>query len=206
MRTSDLKEALLVAIFREASKSDLGGFIDPKKVADAAGLPRAVGQLRLALKSMESLGLIKLTESIASGDEDGMRVRLAPHGLEEAEAMDDEFDDFEPSSAAIAESQDSVAQVYVSAAPIREAAVADIGKLAQSIAGSNSADPEDRQIALAELAVMEAALAQPVIATSLIERFVKGIMKWIAAKFADGAIQAVVAAIILHLAPFLQAN
>mgnify|MGYP003642176359 CR=1 FL=1 len=198
MKAREFRDRLLVALYEAASAQNLSDFLDPHSIAENAGLKRKPGQLRLTLGGLHDNGLIELDQLLTGGDEGGMDVLLTAAGIEEAEELVDTLPPLPIEEAT------STSVEYIGTKSVQAVVEDRLGDLAASIRGSNSLEEPDRQIALAEIAVFEASLLQPVIATDLIDRFVNMVLKWIASKFAEGAVSAVIAALILNLAPFLK--
>ncbi|MES2859984.1 MAG: hypothetical protein V4701_00840 [Pseudomonadota bacterium] len=194
MKTREKRDRLLVGLYLITKDQGFNKNYDILTLVEQLTLSSVPGEVRGWAKELESEGLIKayyLLDGSVSGS-------ITIRGSETAEDLIEQRPDYVGSSI--------IQQGYEYADPVgmRVAAGPDISSLKDLVVGSNSADPDDRIRALAEIAVFETALLQPVIATDLVERFVNVILKWIAAKFSEGAVSAVVAAIILNLVPFLK--
>ena len=197
MKTREKRDRLLVALHRAARSEGMDRYVSVLPIAESMTIERVPGELRTWVRELESQGALTASMSIGSGPDGGMSVLLTSRGHEAAEDLLDEHPDYGDGT-----SVESIA--YAASVDVAAALDESLSDLRQIAVGSNSIGDEDRQIALAEIAIFEAALLQPVIATDLVSRFVNIVLKWIGMKFADGATSAVIATIILNLAPFLK--
>lgn len=77
-------------------------------------------------------------------------------------------------------------------------------ELRTTAAGLNDVADEDREIALSEIASFESTLAQPRVASDLVDRFVNKVLSWLARTFSNAAIQAIAERLIKELLPLLK--
>lgn len=107
MKIRDLKRHLLVEMLKAQRKAGFDRFIEPKEVADAAGLKYEAGTIRLCIIDFENEGLIREAFTLGGGTDGGLTCTLTAHGVEEAEVIEDELagdemprrDDHTPSTA-----------------------------------------------------------------------------------------------------------
>lgn len=199
MKTSEFRERLLVALLLRAQEGGLGGYYQPKEAADRAGLQRRPGQLRLVIRDLDDRGLLRPSYTMGSGDEEsGLDSRLTNAGVEEAEELLEQHPEYATPFLAPAVDR------YVKFSDNQRTEVeADVEALRSKVLSANEAGDEERQIALSEIAIFEAAIAQPRISSELIARFVNRILAWIRSKFGEALISAVAGALIVKLLPFL---
>ena len=194
MKTREKKDRLLVALHLETIRSGFGREFAPAEVADSANIPRQPGELRTWIDSLEGNGFLKVSRYLGGGADGGMHAEITASGNEAAEDLLEEHPEYGTNSGQ---------RQYIPTASILLEEGENLGSLAELVRGSNSGTDTERTAALAEIAIFEASLQQPVVATDLIDRFVNWVLKWITAKFTDAAIATVVGAIIVKLAPFL---
>jgi DNA-binding MarR family transcriptional regulator len=200
VRSREFREHLLVAIYQSASKGNLANYLSPREIADQFSLERRPGQLRLAVDDLDGRGYVEASKSLGGGDEGGLHLRLTNSGVEAAEELLDENPDY----GFPAKRHLPAADRYVALNDNQRGYVqGDLHTLRSAIQSSNEADEEDRQIALSEIAVFEAALIQPRLSTELIERFTKRIIGWIVSKFGEAIVGAVAESLVAKLLPFL---
>jgi len=197
MTTAEKRNRLLVAVYRKSKSEGFDRYINILPVADSLGVERDPGELRLWVKDLEQTGKLEVSYTLGGGSDGGMSAMLTAHGLKEAEHLVGAPPDY-------GQALNAPTLTHIGTADVVLAVAEPLSQLRLIATGSNSINNDDRQIALAEIAVFEAALVQPVVATDLVSRFVEVVLKWIGIKFADGAASAVIAAIILNLAPFLK--
>lgn len=190
MKAREKRERVLVGLYSASKASSFDRFLTLESIASDNAIPLDRGEARLIARDLEGRGfLIGLT--ITNG---GAHARISTSGIEEAE----DLIDLHPEYAA----QNAGAD-YVPTSSISFDDDKNLETLAGLVRGSNSGTDTERTAALAEIAVFEASILQPVIATDLIDRFVNWVLKWITDKFTDAAIATVATAIIVKLAPFL---
>jgi hypothetical protein len=190
MKTREKRERLLVGLYHQAKKAGFDSYIDANALADQLGLESAAGEIRSWTKELETYRYVAGRYTLAGG----VSVRLTARGSEEAEELLEKHPEYSSSDEGIR---------YVTSSAITFDDSQDLTSLAALVRSSNAGSDFERTEALAEIAVFEAAVQQPVIATDLIDRFVNWVLKWIASKFPDAVIQTVIAAIIVRLVPFL---
>lgn len=196
---SEFRERLLVAFLLTAQEGGLGKYYRAKEVADRFGLERLPGQLRLIIRDLDNRGLLDPSYTMGSGDEEGgLDSRITGAGVEEAEDLLEKYPDFATSSLAPAVDR------YVKFSDNQRAEFeVDVSSLRSKVLSANEAGEEERQIALSEIAIFEAAIAQPRISSDLIDRFVNRILSWIRAQFGEALIGAIAGALVVKLLPFL---
>lgn len=200
MRSREFRERLLVAIYQSASQVNLGRYLAPREIADQFGLDRRPGELRLAVEELESHGYVNASKTLGGGDEGGLDLRLTSRGVEAAEELLDEHPEYDVSIKGKVPAAGRYVQISDNQ---RDNVESDLDSLRVSVRSSNEIDEEDRQIALSEIAVFEAALIQPRLSTELIERFVNRIVKWMVSKLGEAMIGAIAGALVAKLLPFL---
>ncbi len=196
MKTREFRDRLLVALYTAASGSDLGAYLDAQKVADEAGLVRPEGLLRITVDDLERNGYVKALKLLAGG----LNLRLTSSGVETAEELLEEHPEYAAPVTAGVPAADRYVQLNDNQ---RGELGGDLEALRLAVRSANDVADEDRQIALSEIAVFEAAVMQPRLAQGLIDRFVDRIIKWIVSKFGEALLAAVTGALVLKLMPFL---
>ncbi len=200
MKTAELRERLLVALVTAAKQKGLGQYLKPAPVADEFLLPRAPGQLRLLIQDLENRGLLQPSYTMAGADEGGLDLRVTAAGIEEAEDLLDEHPDYAVPLSPPAPASDR----WVTLADNQRSGLeSDLASLRLAVAGINSSDEEDREIALSEIASFEATVVQSRVSVELIDRFVNKILKWLMRTFADAAVAVVAEALIRQLLPLV---
>jgi hypothetical protein len=199
MKTREFREKLLVALVLTAKRNGLDGLIEPATAADNFGLVREPGQLRMLVNDLENSGFLEVHHYLGGGDEGGMHAQVTSRGVESAEDLLEEHPDYAPFAGEV-----PAAGRYVSLDHNqRDSVGSDLAELKRRIAGINDTDDETKQIALSEIAAFESTVMQPRVATDLIERFANYVLAWILKRLPDAVLSAVVAALVLKLAPFL---
>jgi len=152
------------------------------------------------VEELESHGYVNASKTLGGGDEGGLDLRLTSRGVEAAEELLDEHPEYDVSIKGKVPAAGRYVQISDNQ---RDNVESDLDSLRVSVRSSNEIDEEDRQIALSEIAVFEAALIQPRLSTELIERFVNRIVKWMVSKLGEAMIGAIAGALVAKLLPFL---
>lgn len=191
MNSRELRERVLIALYRWAMREGLQGYYDPKEVAEAAGLKWRAGQLRAIMVNLSEYGLVRLSQTLGGGDDGGMDFVLTQPGLEEAEDLIErniEYQEDEEETYSVAEVVPA-SNRYVTLSDNQKAIVSSqLEDFKEGIRGDNGIDEEGRQIALSEIVVFEASIAAPRVATELIERFIKTVLKGAVVALATAAV------------------
>jgi hypothetical protein len=96
---------------------------------------------------------------------------------------------------------------YVSLSDNRRTAIAEaLSALRASVEAVNDCDDNDRQIALAEIALFEQTIAQPRVPVELLERFATFALKWIAIAFVNAAVGQAANDLLVAIRPALMRN
>ncbi len=198
MKTREKRERLLVALYIRAKAKGYDRYLSVLEVADQLGIQRDPGELRLWVKELEQSGMLDVSYTLGGGPDGGMSATLTSRGVEEAEDLLEANPTFDQDA-------NSATGEYLSSRPISEATSEQTSELQAALKSSNAISAEDREIALSEIAVFEAAIAQPVVSSDLVERFIDRVLRWLTSKFAEGAVSAIAAALIVKLLPFLAA-
>lgn len=200
MRSREFRDRLLVALYQTASRGNLGGFLDPRQIANDFGLERRAGQLRLTVDELENYSFVQASKTLGGGDEGGLHLRLTSSAIEAAEELLDNHPEYgTPLKADV-----PAASRYVRLDDNqRDVIESDLGSLRLAVRSSNETNEEDRLIALSEIAIFEASLIQPRLSTELIERFVHRIMKWLVAKFGEAVVGQIATALVAKLLPLI---
>lgn len=191
MNSRELRERVLIALYRWAMREGLQGYYDPKEVAEEAGLKWRAGQLRAIMVNLSEHGLVRLSQTLGGGDDGGMDFVLTQSGLEEAEDLIERNIEYQEDE----EKTDLVAEIvpasnrYVTLSDNQKATVgSQLADLKEGVRGDNGIDQENRQIVLSEIAIFEASIAAPRVATDLIERFIKIVLKGAVVAMATAAV------------------
>lgn len=198
MKTREKRERLLVALHLETKRRGFGQSLTPVAVADAVQIPRSPGEIRGWVKDLEASGYLKVYWTLGGGADGGMHAEVTGRGHESAEDLLDEHPEY-------GEIAGSPTITYLPSKPIVDALGSDLGDLGNTITGSNEIGEDERVGLLSEIAAFEATLAQPVVASDLVQRFVDRVLKWLTSEFAAGVVGQIAAALIVKLIPFLAA-
>ena len=190
------REALILALLRNLDEQQSEQFV-PFDVDQRYDVFRNVGRLRLQIEGLIAEGLIAWADQVPVLD-DPMPIEFQIHRLTRA---------FEPVARDLRGSLRAVAPTSYGYVPIshnQQAEVAgDLATLKEAIRGSNETTEEQRELALYEIAVFEAAIVAPRAATDLIQRFVDTVLGWIKRTFTAATVQEVAQRLIQALLKFI---
>jgi len=174
MSSREFRERVIVALYRRAMRDGVQQYSDPKEVCDTAGLKWRAGHLRTVMVDLEQSGLVRLSQTLGGGDDGGMDFRVTQAGIEEAEELIEHNVAYEEQTdVSRASGQVPASDRYVEISDNQRAHLKlEITAFAEALRGSNEIDDEARKIAISEVAVFEASIAAPRVATQLVERFV----------------------------------
>ncbi len=85
----------------------------------------------------------------------------------------------------------------------RDEILDEIRSLKQIVLGKNDVADDDREVALAEIAIFEATIVQPRVPTELVQRFVDRVISWLLTLFTGAAVSEVAQNLIQALTPLL---
>jgi hypothetical protein len=172
------REDLLIAIARGES---IGSLIQPKAIADKAGLIYKRGWVGEAVRMLQTSGLVSASFSIGDPDA-GVAASITGTGWEEAERLAERRGQSieEPPYTEIEEN-----------APQWTAAQKALDETHSAVKGSNeyaTAEPEDQKQRIAELESGKRLLWAPRVRLEAIKPLLISALRYLATKFADNAI------------------
>jgi hypothetical protein len=188
-----------VAIFRQAMRHGPNAYYDPREVAQAARLDWRPGMLRVVAKDLHDSGYIDLSQTLGGGEDGGMDARILASGMEHAEELLNDHPEYDEGY--------FEARNYLTIIDSKKTELlAALTDLRAAVARSNQGGEADASIALSEIAVFEATIAQPRASSDLVQRFVDYVIKFILAVFGVALVGEIADRLLNALLPLLGAG
>jgi hypothetical protein len=185
MRFREFKQRLLVEMYHRQKGVGFHSFMEPKDVADAAGLIYEPGQIRLCLTEFKESGYVNAAFTMGGGPDGGLRSYLTARGIELAEEWEEELPDTPlTASSSTAPASDRVVAIDHNSAKYKKA-VQTIDEVISEVDNNRSNDFVDKEQRLSELRAGRVLLNAYQVSVQTVKGLFFPTLRYLALKFAD---------------------
>lgn len=188
MKAAELRTRFLAALYFK-TRQDGAKYWAASSVAAQFGLHLPAGMDRMIVQRLVQNGWARLADPdpLGSDDDEPAYVMMTWDGIEAAEQMLDDNPQFGvPLNQEAVPSWAPAADRYVSITDNQRRQIQDdLVDLREIVRGANNVDEIEREIVLHEIALFEAAVVAPRVASELVERFVNGVLAWVSKTIAN---------------------